>query len=108
MACVHLGYPKDVTLEWDEDEDTFFLSIKEKCIYEFELADYDLDFSFSIPFPGGEGLERSDYVSINSDNTITVNKQSVETLIGVNKKNVLNAFKSIGCQVVESESVVEA
>lgn len=107
MACVNLGYPKDVTLEWDNRLETFFLSIKENCIYEFELEDTDLNFAFSIPFPDEEGLERSDYISINNDNTITVNKQAVEKLIGVNKENVLIAFKSIGCQIIESESIVE-
>ena len=107
MACVHLGYPKDVTLEWDNGLETFFVSIKENCIYEFELEDRDLDFSFSIPFPDGSGLERSGYISINDDNTIIVDKTVVEKLIGVNKENILNAFKSIGCQIVESESIIE-
>jgi hypothetical protein len=107
MACVNLGHPKDVILEWDNGLETFFLSIKGNCIYEFELEDRNLNFAFSIPLPNGEGLKRSDYISVNNDNTITVDKQAIEKLIGVNKENVLNAFKSIGCQVVESESVVE-
>ena len=106
MACLHLGYPKDVILEWDNNTESFYLSIKERCIYDFELTDKNLEFSFSIPFPDGEGIERNDWILIN--NNIAVFKGArigrKNKLIGVTKENVLKAFELIGCTVVNPVS----
>jgi hypothetical protein len=105
MACLHLGYPEDVTLEWDDKTKSFYLSIKERCIYDFELTDKNLEFSFSIPFPDGEGIERNGWIFINevSNNIIMLCRLSGENkFIGVTKENVLKVFGLIGCTIVNS------
>ena len=108
MACLHLGYPKDVTLEWDNETESFYLSIKERCIYDFELTDKNLEFSFSIPFPDGEGIERNDWIFINKISDIITSCKGTRLsgqkneFIGLTKENVLKAFKTVGCNVINS------
>lgn len=104
MACVHLGYPKDVTLEWSENEETFFVSIQERCIFDFEFADKEIDFSFSIPFPDGEGLNRTEYIMIGKQRDVTLTSEEGEQVFLVKNRDdfpgfIKSLFESIGCQV---------
>ena len=115
MACLHLGYPKDTTLEWNDNTESFYLSIEKRCIYDFELTDRNLEFSFSIPFPGGEGIERERKVVINSLSMTGIGSilisESCKTklsgqkneFIGLTKENVLKAFESVGCNVIQKK-----
>jgi hypothetical protein len=104
VACLHLGYPKDVTVEWDNETKSFYLSIKERCIYDFELKDRNLEFSFSIPFPDGEGIERNDWILISDD--IAVFKGArlscSHRFLDVTKEDILKAFETVGCNVINS------
>lgn len=104
MACVHLGYPKDVTLEWNEDEETFFVSTQERCIFDFEYADKEIDFSFSVPPSDGQSLERTDYIMIGRQGDITLTLEEGEQVFLVKNREdfpsfIKSLFESIGCQV---------
>lgn len=102
MACLNLGYPKNVTVEYDDNLSCFFIYLKESCIYEFTLGDFakELNLSFSIPFPDGEGLESTQYISV-KNNQLTSIGGVLEEYLPANKERLLAAFRFMGCKTVE-------
>lgn len=103
MACLNLGDPKDVTVEYDDDFSCFFISIKEICVYEFTLddcANKELNFSFSIPPSDREGLVRTQYISI-ENNRILNFLTLPEYCPAADKKRILAAFQFMGCKIVK-------
>lgn len=103
MACLNLGDPKDVTVEYDDDFSCFFISIKEICVYEFTLDDCakELNFSFFIPPSDREGLVKTQYISIENNRIVKQLWTFPEYRPAADKNRILAAFQFMGCKIVK-------